>query len=300
MDAGFLSSPLLYGNPGTLKSFTKNSPGNQHENGQIAHFLTLKHSVSHLDVITAIPLNVWQGSGCYVGTRTLVQSLRQLGIGVTMVTPAIKTPVYTATRILFNEALRWRHFRSDATIGIDADGYALARNGNSPPHVACIKGVLADAVRFETGATRASLMLQAKMEAKHARRADLVITVSRYCAERIEELYHLKGAVVVPELIDLDAWRNLFRSNSKTPDASKFTVLSVCRFYPRKRLDLLLRAVARLRKTIRQLEVRIVGIWHRLHGGDGRRQADLSRPEPWRFQRLFVTDFLSSLRTLRR
>jgi len=259
VDAGFLSSPLLYGNPGTLKSFTKNSPGNQHKNRQIAHPLTLKYSVSHLDVITAIPLNVWQGSGCYVGTRTLVQSLRQLGIGVTMVTPAIKTPVYTATRILFNEALRWRHFRSDATIGIDADGYALARNGNSPPHVACIKGVLADAIRFETGATRASLMLQAKMEAKHARRADLVITVSRYCAERIEELYHVKGAVVVPELIDLDAWRDLFRSNPKTPDPSQFTVLSVCRFYPRKRLDLLLRAAARLRQTIRHLEIRIVG-----------------------------------------
>jgi hypothetical protein len=62
--------------------------------------------------------------------------------------------------------------------------YAIPRGRNAPPHIACIKGVLGDAVRFETGATRASMALQAWLEAKHARRADLVITVSRYCAER--------------------------------------------------------------------------------------------------------------------
>jgi len=30
---------------------------------------------------------------------------------------------------------------------IDADGYAIPRRRNSPPHIACIKGVLGDAVR---------------------------------------------------------------------------------------------------------------------------------------------------------
>ncbi len=68
------------------------------------------------------------------------------------------------------------------------------------------------------------------------RRAALVITVSRYCAERLEELYGAKNAVVVPELIELDAWRQLFRASS-VADSGKFTVLSVCRFYPRKRLE---------------------------------------------------------------
>jgi len=112
---------------------------------------------------------------------------------------------------------------------------------------------------FETGATRASLALQAWLEAKHARRADLVITISRYCAERLKELYGVKNAVIVPELIDLEAWRNLFRANPATPDPNKFTVLSVCRFYRRKRLDVLLRAAALLRETIPNLAIRIVG-----------------------------------------
>ncbi len=176
-----------------------------------------------------------------------------------MVTPGIITPVYTATRVLFNETLRWRRFIGDATIGIDADGYRTAGRRNSPPHVACVKGVLGDAVRFERGATRDSMAFQARLEAKHAQRADLVITISRYCAERIAELYGTKGAVVVPELIDLNAWRSLFQSNPAARDPNTFTVLSVCRFYPRKRLDVLLRAAAKLRKAIPKLEIRIVG-----------------------------------------
>jgi glycosyltransferase involved in cell wall biosynthesis len=176
-----------------------------------------------------------------------------------MVTPRIIMPIYTATRVLFNETLRWRHFSGDVTFGIDADGYRTAGRRNSPPHIACIKGVLGDAVRFERGATRASMAFQARLEAKHARRADLVITVSRYCAERIEELYGVQGAVVVPELIDLNAWRSLFQSNPAAPDPGIFTILSVCRFYPRKRLDVLLRAAAKLRNAIPKLEIRIVG-----------------------------------------
>src|SRR5665213_2527284 len=139
-----------------------------------------------LQFLTAIPWNVRKGSGCYVGTRTLVEALRQLGNRVDVISPDIITPVFTATRLLFNESLRLRRFDCAATIGIDADGYAIRRGPNAPPHIACIKGVLADAVRFETGATRASLTFHAKLEKLHARRADLVITVSRYCAERLQ------------------------------------------------------------------------------------------------------------------
>jgi glycosyltransferase involved in cell wall biosynthesis len=218
--------------------------------------------MSQLNLITAVPQNVRQGSGCYVGTWILVKALRGLGIEIDVITPGMSTPIYLATRVLFNEKLRWRQFQGDATIGIDADGYAIVgnpRRWSALPHVACIKGVLGDAVRFEHGATRASLAIQAKLEASHARRADLVITVSRYCAQRLEELYGVANAMVVPELIDLESWRERFRANPAEPDPRKFTVLSVCRFYPRKRLDVLLRAIALLRDRIPALEVRIIG-----------------------------------------
>ena len=206
-----------------------------------------------------MPQNVRQGSGCYVGTRTLADGLRGLGAFVEIVRPQIRLPVFTATRLLFNEALRWRDFNAGATIGIDADGYSIARKPNSPPHIACIKGVLRDAVRFETGVARASMAFHSRLEAENARRADLVITISRYCAKRIEELYGVKGAVVVPEVIDLKAWRRLLQSIPVRSNGDRFTVLSVCRFYPRKRLDILLRAAAQLRDMISHLEIRIAG-----------------------------------------
>ena len=217
-------------------------------------------AMSTVQFITAIPWNVHRGSGCYVGTRTLVEALRQAGIDVALVTPKITTPIYTATRVLFNETLRWRHFTGDVTIGVDADGYSMAgRSTARIPHIACIKGVLGDAVPFEQGFTRASMAFQARLEAKHARRADLVITISQYCVERLQELYGVSSAVVVPELIDLDGWRQLFRANPAVPDPRRFTVLSVCRFYARKRLDVLLRAAALLRDDVPHLEIRIVG-----------------------------------------
>ena len=189
--AGFLPSPLLMAAPRTVKSFSENSSGtNTNETKSSAG--TRRTSMSLLQFITAVPLNVQRGSGCYVGTRTLVKALRQLGIDVALTTPQIVTPVYTATRLLFNETLRWRHFGGDATVGIDADGYAIADRSAARPHIACIKGVLGDAVRFERGMTRASMAFQARLEAKHARRADQVITVSQYCAGRLEELYRDK------------------------------------------------------------------------------------------------------------
>src|SRR4051794_20920867 len=113
--------------------------------------------MSLLQFITAVPWDVQRGSGCYVGTRTLVEALRQLGVEVGVVAPRFITPVYTATRVLFNETLRWRHLAGDATVGIDADGYAIAGRASRLPHIACIKGVLGDAVHFEQGATRASM-----------------------------------------------------------------------------------------------------------------------------------------------
>src|SRR5215471_17541804 len=121
-----------------------------------------------LQFITAIPWNVRLGSGCYVGTRKLAEALRSFGIDIQLVRPAFRTPFFTSTRVLFNETLRWRRFDGAATIGIDADGYAIPRNATTPPHIACIKGVLADAVRFETGVTRASLAFQASLERRHA------------------------------------------------------------------------------------------------------------------------------------
>ncbi len=180
-----------------------------------------------------------------------------MGGEVELITPSIHIPIFTAKRILFNEQLRRRQFDGDAIVGFDLDGYSLPKG--RALHVAAIKGVLEDAVRFESGFTRASLAVQARLEKLHARRADRVITVSRYSVGRLEEFYGVRNAIVVPELIDLEAWGSLFAANPAPPAIGRFTVLCVCRFYPRKRVDVLLRAAAILEPRIPELEVRIVG-----------------------------------------
>lgn len=175
-----------------------------------------------------------------------------------MVVPAWRFPFLLGGRILFNEVLRYRKFSSDAAVGFDWDGYGVSSK-QSTLRVAAVKGVLGDAVRFEKGFTQANLAIQARLERLNARRADRVITVSRYCVERLEELYGVRGALAVPELIDLSRWRQLFDGNPAPVSGGRFTVFSVCRFYPRKRIDILLRASAQLVHRIPELDVRIAG-----------------------------------------
>jgi glycosyltransferase involved in cell wall biosynthesis len=210
--------------------------------------------------LTATPLDIIRGSGTFSGISTLARALTSLECEVTYFAPRLDWPIYTFERLWFNEQLRYRDFsRFDAVIGFDMDGYRIV-NRTGKPHVASIKGVIADELRFERGFTRRSMAMQAACERRHVRRADLVVTTTRYAASRIETLYELKDTpAILPEPIDLEGWHELFARNPFVPDAHRFTVLCVCRFFPRKRVSLLLEAAARLRATIPELEVRIVG-----------------------------------------
>jgi glycosyltransferase involved in cell wall biosynthesis len=226
---------------------------------------------------TSTPLSVEQGSGTYVGISTLAEALRKLDVTVEIVAPSRLRPTPTVGRILFNETLRFRRSAEhDITVGFDLDGYRLAGRTRTP-HIAAIKGVIADEMLQEKGLTRAGMAIQARCEALHVRRADHVVTTSQYSAGRIEQFYRPgKPVSVVPELIDLSRWRDLFTRARADRRSEKFVVLSVCRLYRRKRVDLLLAAAARLRLRIPGLEVRIAG--------DGPERGDLE--SQWRSLKL--------------
>jgi glycosyltransferase involved in cell wall biosynthesis len=209
--------------------------------------------------ITSTPLNVERGSGTFVGIQALARALRNLGVEIDIIAPKFSFPIYTVQRLLFNLGLRFKRPPDcDAIIGFDMDGFTL-RHDTRTLHMASIKGVIADELRFESGLTRLTMRVQALCEKIHVRRANKVITTSLYAARRIRELYGVPEPRVVPELIDLAAWEALMRDNRARYSPGKFVVLSVCRFYPRKRLDILLEATARLSTSISTLEVRIVG-----------------------------------------
>jgi glycosyltransferase involved in cell wall biosynthesis len=206
-----------------------------------------------LRFITATPLDVRRGSGTYVGISVLARALERLGHTVEIETPKMQLPVFTAQRLLFNRGLK--RSDHDLTVGFDMDGYEIA---GGPRHVAALKGVIADEVRFEHGATRLTMTAQARCERQHAQRAARVIATSRYSAERAREFYGLRDMpAVVPEPIDLEEWREALAEHTLRRD--RFTVLFVGRFYRRKRVDVLLRAAALLQKRIPEIAVRIVG-----------------------------------------
>lgn len=220
-----------------------------------------------LRFLTSTPQDVTRGSGTYVGISVLGNALRDLGHTVDFESPRLHFPVYTAERLWFNRQLRASQ-PHDVTIGYDMDGYRIAGGGR---HIASLKGVIADEVRFESGLTRLTMGVQARCERLHVQRAARVVVTSRYSGECAQRMYGLKQApTVVPELIDLTAWRRLLREATPVAaPAPRFTVLYVGRFYRRKRVNLLLEAAAQLRVAIPQLEVRIVGNgpcaadWHR-------------------------------------
>ena len=212
--------------------------------------------------ITSTPLNVERGSGTFVGIETLTRSLRNLGWTIDVITPRLHLPVYTAERILFNEALRFRqNFKKpDFSLGFDLDGYALPPSLRRKPHIAGIKGVVADELRFEKGSTRATMQIQARLEALHLKRAQFVTTTSHYSASKLKELYGVpKVHAIIPEMIDLSQWDQALAQYNVPRDPKYFTLLCVCRFYPRKRADLLLYAAQILRDRIPNLEIRLVG-----------------------------------------
>jgi glycosyltransferase involved in cell wall biosynthesis len=204
--------------------------------------------------ITSTPLDIRRGSGTYVGISVLAKALAELGHTVDFDGPTLHLPVYTLERLWFNRRLRpSRDY--DLTVGFDMDGYRIAPGGR---HVASLKGVIADEVRFETGITRFTMSVQARCEKLHVHRARRVLVTSRYSGQCAQSLYGLaEFPTVVPELIDLGEWRRQLQLHPAQP--ARFTVLYVGRLYRRKRVEVLLRAAAVLRGRIPELEVRIVG-----------------------------------------
>ena len=153
--------------------------------------------------LTSTPLDIARGSGTYVGMHVLMRALEQLGHSIGFEPQFRHLPVYTLERLLFNRRLR-PDPSFDLTVGFDMDGYRIA---NEPGHVAALKGVIADELRFELGFTRATMSIQARCERRHVRTASRVIATSRYSAERAQEFYGLRESPrVVPELIDLAEW----------------------------------------------------------------------------------------------
>src|SRR5712692_4181539 len=207
---------------------------------------------------TSTPLNPLLGSGTFAGIYGLAEGLRELGHEVKVLAPVFPCFHYTTRRLIYNRLLPRRidALRPDVVVGFDMDGYLYAERPQRAPFVAALKGVIADELENECGFTRWLMRVQSRYEVRNVRAADRVLATSRYSAGKIVEYYRVEESrlAIVPELIDLDGWRARFAAHP-APKPGRFTVLSVCRFYRRKRLQDLIEAA----RQLPDIEVRIVG-----------------------------------------
>jgi glycosyltransferase involved in cell wall biosynthesis len=210
-------------------------------------------------VLTSTPASPLEGSGTFVAIDGLVRGLTALRHRVRVRGLGRRTGFHTLDRWVYNAGVARRPPRADLVIGVDLDGFLWARRRRAR-FVAALKGVIADELRNERGWVRVLLGVQARWERKNVHRADLVVVPSRYSAAVAGRCYAVPDAKlrVVPEPIDLEAWRRAFREARPRPAAGP-TVLAVARMYPRKRLEDLVEAAALLRPRIPGLRVRIVG-----------------------------------------
>jgi phosphatidyl-myo-inositol dimannoside synthase len=172
-----------------------------------------------------------------------------------------RTGFHTLDRWLYNAGVAADPPRdADLVVGCDLDGFLWARRRARPPFVVMLKGIVADELRNERGLVRALLGVQARWERRNATRADAVLVPSRYSAAIAADAYGVPASriSVVPEAIDLGAWEARLAGAARRPRAGA-TVLAVGRTYARKRFPDLLQAAARLRSTLPNLRVRVVG-----------------------------------------
>jgi glycosyltransferase involved in cell wall biosynthesis len=210
--------------------------------------------------LTSTPWNVTLGSGTFAGISGLARGLREIGADVSVMSSA-GGDTRTRSRLRFNRGLLQNELsgKFEATVGFDLDGFLLPGQ-SGVPHIACPKGVLADETLYENGPAQRKLGAQSRYEKHNVRHAAHVIATSQYSAERIRELYGpIPGGIsVVPELIPVSYWRNLFRAVRPRPKDDTFRVLCVCRFYRRKRVEQLIQAIAALNPTT-GISLRLVG-----------------------------------------
>lgn len=212
------------------------------------------------EFLTSTPLSPIEGSGTFVGLDGLGRGLRDLGHTVAIRPLSARTGFHTLDRWLYNLRVALRPPVADVTVGVDLDGFLWARQGDHGPFVVMLKGIIADELRNERGWVRVLLSVQARWERSNTAHADRVIVPSRYSASVAQDVYAVPPAklAVVPEPIDLTEWRRRF-AEAAGPVATRPTVLSVARMYPRKRLEDLLRAAVILRERMPDAQVRIVG-----------------------------------------
>lgn len=224
-------------------------------------------------IVTSWATDVIGGSGTAVFFNSFVEGLRAAHHEIEIIAPNYDTTDYvevTLRRFLFNADLRTdpRIGRADVVIGFDYDGYALDPE-TRPPFIVSAHAVYGDLISWESGPVQTMVHAQAFFDQIAMQRADWVTAGSHYAKGQIIRRYGIppEKIQVIHHGQALPAWMPLVASEPRAENARP-TVLAVGKLYPRKRIEVLLRAIPILRERCPTVEVRIVGNgleWEKLH-----------------------------------
>ncbi len=224
-------------------------------------------------VITSWSTDVIGGSGTAVFFKAFLAGLRERGYAVEVIAPNFDSTDYIETtlkRFQFNTELRTdpRLRQADLIVGFDYDGYGLDP-AQRPPLIASAHAIFADLCRWERDPIRTMVYAQAYFDRLNMQQADWVTVGSQYGKDRIVALYGVpeQKVQVIPHGMVTPPWLPLVEAEPRQANDHPI-VLAVGKLYPRKRVDVLLRAVPLLIEEFPTLEVRIVGNgleWDALH-----------------------------------
>ncbi|MBT8171642.1 glycosyltransferase family 4 protein, partial [Candidatus Bathyarchaeota archaeon] len=150
---------------------------------------------------------------------------------------------------------------------------ALRKNKMNKPFIQTVHGVLEDeylqSLMYESSSFRLKLSnffmrYLARIEKKTSREASLVVTVSKYSARKIIELYDVSEEKIriVPNGVDLQKFKpnkNGLDFRNKIVGKNKYLVLFVGNLIPRKGLHYLINAAKILLKKNNEIKFLIVG-----------------------------------------
>jgi glycosyltransferase involved in cell wall biosynthesis len=226
-----------------------------------------------LVLVTYWPTDVIGGSGTAVFFNALTSGLEGRGYELEVIAPNFDISDYvevTLRRFLFNTELRTdpRVAEADVVIGFDYDGYGLDP-ATRPPMISSAHAVYGDFVQWEAEPIRTMVQAQAFFDRVSMERADHITIGSQYAKDRIVELYEIsseKITVIAHGMLE-PSWLPLVDAEPRVENDHP-VLLSVGKMYPRKRTDVLLRAIPLLVTKYPTLELRVVGDgleWDRLH-----------------------------------
>lgn len=220
------------------------------------------HEERKIVFVNTWPFSVSAGSGAAFFAKGLYRQLETRGkkLKIISLDHTFKNyHLYLIKRIFFNILLGLRtRFTNEMILGFDFDGFCLSRRNNY--FIALPRGIFADIAPYEKGLYYLSLKIQASLEKINLRRAHAIIVSSRYAKDKVVNLYKIEPnkVAIISNGFDLDSWEKDW-SKQEAEDRPKKRILAVAKFYPRKKIEVLVKAFAILSKIKKDVELFLVG-----------------------------------------